>query len=207
MLLGLKKVRKANGKTQAQVAEDLGVELPTYRTWEQCRNSPQGGTANQLADYFDVTTDELFGRTPLPPNAFRAVAGRVATAPLYGKIAAGQAIEMNEACERLQLPPEVADEYPNGFFLEVTGDSMNSIILDGGYALIDPSKTIHNGDIVAVNINGYDATLKRYSKTGGKIILLPDSSEPSHEPITVEDENARVLGKMVWMTYPARFRY
>ena len=35
MNLMLKKMRESTGLTQQQVADDLGLEVATYRTWEQ----------------------------------------------------------------------------------------------------------------------------------------------------------------------------
>jgi|GEM_PF-487492 len=97
---------------------------------------------------------------------------------------------MNEVIEDVDMLADVRERYPNGFFLEVAGDSMNHIILDGGCASLDPDKAPRNGDVVAVNVNGYDATLKRYSKSGGKVTLLPDSINLEHEPLVPESEYA-----------------
>ena len=207
MLAGLKNVRKKSEKSQYVVAEELGIPLGTYRSYEQMRNSPTGATLGKLADYFGVTTDEIIGRTQLPPNAIPAGAGGTATAPLYGRIAAGEALEMIEDYESVQLPDFVRERYPNGFFLEVTGDSMDLVISDGAYAYIDPDATYRDGDVVAVNINGCDATLKRYSKSASGVTLLPSSTNPEHEPQPIKSEKARILGKMVWMMTPIDFRF
>ena len=205
--VNLKQIRKAAGKTQQQTADDLDVPIDTYRGWEQLRHYPSPDMAIAIADYFDTQVDNLLGRTPLPPNAIPAGAGSTATAPLYGRIAAGEALEMIEDYESVQLPNFVRERYPNGFFLEVTGDSMDLVISDGAYAYIDPDATYRDGDVVAVNINGYDATLKRYSKSASGVTLLPSSTNPEHEPQPIKSEKARILGKMVWMMTPIDFRF
>jgi len=194
--------------TQLDAAEKLEVPFPTYRAWEQGINAPRSGDLIRIAEFFGVTVDALLGRgDPLPPNAFPARLAGSSTAPLYGVIAAGSPVEMNKILEDVDVLDSIGEEHINGFFLEVSGDSMDKVILHGGYAFLDPDKQPRNGDVVAVNVDGYDATLKRYNKTGDRVVLLPDSTNTEHQPIMVEDERARILGTMVWMTYPAGFRY
>ena len=200
-------IRKKKGVTQQAAADAVDVPLSTYRAWEYGINKPKSDNLLRLADYFDVSTDDILGRTQLPPNAIPAGAGSTATAPLYGRIAAGEALEMIEDYESVQLPNFVRERYPNGFFLEVTGDSMDLVISDGAYAYIDPDATYRDGDVVAVNINGYDATLKRYSKSASGVTLLPSSTNPEHESQPIKSEKARILGKMVWMMTPIDFRF
>jgi len=64
MLERLKEIRKNCGYSQIEAAKLLNVPLGTYRTWEQCRNIPNGEGLSNLADFFGCTVDELLGRTP-----------------------------------------------------------------------------------------------------------------------------------------------
>lgn len=57
----LKKIRNNLGKKQEDVARDLGVSLSTYRSWEQGRRSMTMDTLMKLADYYEVTTDDILG--------------------------------------------------------------------------------------------------------------------------------------------------
>ncbi|OAD64143.1 hypothetical protein A7K95_06405 [Pediococcus parvulus] len=61
----LKEVRKQHQYTQKNVAEALFVSRKTVSSWETGRNLPDIETVNRLAEYFDVTTDELLGRNKL----------------------------------------------------------------------------------------------------------------------------------------------
>lgn len=61
MNFNLKRVREKSGKTQEEVANDLGVSLSTYRSWEQNKRGLNGKKLTMLADYFAVTTDEIIG--------------------------------------------------------------------------------------------------------------------------------------------------
>ena len=57
----IKALRVAAKKTQTQVARDLGVKLDRYRSWEQGKRNPTGAMGIQIAEYFGVTTDTVFG--------------------------------------------------------------------------------------------------------------------------------------------------
>ena len=84
------------------------------------------------------------------------------------------------------------------FILRVKGNSMNlsspETILDGDYVLLRKQRTADNGEIVAAEITSPDAkddraTLKRYKLKDGKILLVPESSDPSFsDPIYVDKE-------------------
>ena len=65
----LKRVREAAGKTQEEVANDLGVPLGTYRNWEQGGRSLNGKKLIMLASYFHVSTDTILGTKFAEPIA------------------------------------------------------------------------------------------------------------------------------------------
>ena len=57
----MKAIREKSGKTQQEVADDLGVSVSTYRSWEQGKRDINGKKLMMLADYFEVTTDDIIG--------------------------------------------------------------------------------------------------------------------------------------------------
>lgn len=60
----LKEIRKKRGKTQAETAEYIGFKsLRGYQLYEEGKNEPGLERLIALADFFDVTTDYLLGRT------------------------------------------------------------------------------------------------------------------------------------------------
>lgn len=68
--------------------------------------------------------------------------------------------------------------------LKVTGDSMNRAgIEDGDYVVLRRQDTAANGDIIAAEIRGIDelASLKRFQRRDGNVILKPESTNPKHE--------------------------
>lgn len=57
----IKALREMAHKTQEQVADDLGIKVSRYRSWEQGKRSPTGAMGIKLAEYFHVSTDTVFG--------------------------------------------------------------------------------------------------------------------------------------------------
>lgn len=57
----IKVLRKLANKTQQEVANDLGIKVERYRSWEQGKRSPTGQSCIMLAEYFNVTTDTILG--------------------------------------------------------------------------------------------------------------------------------------------------
>ena len=58
----LKTLRKAKKIPQKKIAEHLGVALRTYQSYEYGEREPNIMGLKMIADYFDVTLDELLGR-------------------------------------------------------------------------------------------------------------------------------------------------
>lgn len=54
------------GVTPTKVARDLGLRQSTVSMWKKQGTTPKYDTVNKLADYFGVTTDDLYDIKPLP---------------------------------------------------------------------------------------------------------------------------------------------
>lgn len=123
--------------------------------------------------------------------------------PIYGVIKAG---EPSWAEQNIigHIPFDTSlDNYSEAeeyFYLKVDGESMNQVIKNGDFALIQRQSTAENGDIIVALVNGYDATLKRFKRINEQFVSLePMSSDPSFESITVDlkTTNFQILGKFV----------
>ena len=75
---------------------------------------------------------------------------------------------------------------------------MNKVVKNGAFALIHKQDTVENGEIAVVLVNGFDATIKKFTKQGDLIILEPQSDDASFET-QVYDKNTpiKILGKYV----------
>ena len=128
--------------------------------------------------------------------------------PLYGAIAAGTPIEMTPVENTQPIPAKVHELHPNAFLLKVEGNSMDRVLPNGSYALIDPCKTVErDGAPYAVCVNGYDATIKRVRKLNNGFQLVPDSTDPTYETKTYNynepgTQTITVIGRVVYYVLP-----
>ena len=152
--------------------------------------------------------DHHFGQHEIPSNKQTSY---VAYKELKGAIAAGVPLEMFEVPDSVQVPVDVDRAFPNAYFLVVRGDSMNKIISEGMYVLIDPCEELNNGEIGVIRVNGTEATLKRFYKMGDCIMLQPESANPEHKIQTYtseeEIESISILGKLVWAMTPIGMKF
>ncbi len=62
----LKKLRLQNGVTQKAIAEGIGVTSVSVQRFEYGTARPKLDTVIKLADFFNVSTDYLLGRSDNP---------------------------------------------------------------------------------------------------------------------------------------------
>ena len=121
--------------------------------------------------------------------------------PVYGKISAGIPNWAEECLEGyLPIDPNLfgilnPDEC---FFLKVNGESMNKEIKNGAYALIRKQDIVEDGEIAAVLVNGFEATLKKFTRQGDFVILEPMSTDDNFKT-QIYDKNTqiKILGKYI----------
>lgn len=62
----LKQLRRSAGLTQSEFAKKIDVARTTYAMYEQGNREPDYATLQKIADYFEVSTDYLLGRSSHP---------------------------------------------------------------------------------------------------------------------------------------------
>lgn len=62
----LKMLRTQHRKTQQDMADVLGISRQGYAKYENNLGEPDNSTLSKLADYFNVSTDYLLGRSDSP---------------------------------------------------------------------------------------------------------------------------------------------
>lgn len=103
--------------------------------------------------------------------------------PLMGFIAAGKPLEPHtDPNATFQISASLMTGKKIAYVLQVKGNSMiEDGILDGDYVVIERAQEASNGDIVVAIVDDNLATLKRYYKENGKVVLKPANAEM--EPI------------------------
>ncbi len=131
------------------------------------------------------------------PNSGAAMERRpVRHVPLVGDVAAGTDVLAQENVEEIYpLPSDLTGE-GELFMLRVRGQSMiDAGILDGDFIVARAQTTADAHDIVVAGIPGEEATVKTFSRSGNKVVLLP--SNPDYEPIELDPEDVAIFGKVV----------
>jgi len=116
--------------------------------------------------------------------------------PLVGDVAAGTDVLAQENVEELYpLPVEFTGE-GTVFMLRVRGDSMVDVgIFDGDYVVVQKDAEPRRGDIVVAAIPGEEATVKTYTRKGGKVVLMPANA--AYQPIEIDGAEFRPYGRVV----------
>lgn len=122
---------------------------------------------------------------------------RIHDVPIYGQIPAGMSALTEQDIEgHVSLDTRSANvsKSHGTFALRVRGDSMiGAHILDGDVVILEQSKEVHNGDIVAALIDS-ETTLKRYVVDHGRPYL---KAENSRYPNLIPARELKIQGVMV----------
>lgn len=96
-----------------------------------------------------------------------------------------------------------AKDYSKLFALKIQGDSMDkreisgTLLANNNFAIVEQTSTAHDGDVVLTIIENY-ATIKTFKRTKDKIILYPESSNPNHMPIYLDEKaDFFIQGKVI----------
>lgn len=65
-----KDLREKRGKSQQEIAEDLGVTDGSVSNWETGQRNPNVKRLQQIADYFNVSPSYLMGEEPLMDDSY-----------------------------------------------------------------------------------------------------------------------------------------
>ena len=194
-------LRKRKGLSQQELANTLKISRSAIGMYETGKREPDLETLEVFADFYNVDMNTLTGKSPvkeqtnkLPDNAIPVDFSHLKRIPILGRIAAGTPIY---AEENTFTDLNGGAEY---FALRVRGDSMNAVrIYDGDLVIVRKQNIVENGEIAAVLIDDQDATLKRFSRTGDIVTLMPQSTNPVHQPFVfdLKKTNVKILGLVV----------
>jgi repressor LexA len=178
-------LRKAAGLTLAQLAErmDPPADIGGLQKIET-------GLRNLTLDWMQRIAAAL----GVPPESLISSGPRANWVPLIGSIAAGS---WREALAHPMGEVPVANAPPGAFALLAEGDSMDLVVPDGGYVVVDPgARDLVDGKIYAMQRED-DATLKRFALDPPR--LEPCSTNPQHRPIILGHEPVTVIGRVIWV--------
>ena len=189
--LGLKSKSGVHRLINALVERGYLERLPHRARALEVRKLPEGTkvAANDTTAAARVT------------RAIQSVASEAAAMfqmiPLHGKIAAGTPIEaIRDETTTIEVPPALLGRNGEHYALTIQGDSMiKAGINDGDTVVIRRADSANNGDIVVALVDGEEATLKRFRRSGSKIILEPEND--AYEPRVLDPDRVQVQGHLV----------
>lgn len=200
-------LRTEYGFNQEQIAQKLNVSKSSIAMWETGNRKPTPEKYEEIADFFNVDMDYLFGRSTIKRkisydeygNEHKALTSPTVI-PVLGSVPAGIPIEAIQDIvdyEEIDADTAAKGEY---FALKIKGDSMEPRICEGDVVIVRKQDDVESGDIAIVMVNGNDATIKRLLKYQDGIRLMP--SNPSYDPIyftnqEIENKPVRIIGKVV----------
>ena len=124
--------------------------------------------------------------------------------PVIGTITAGETFPLfddnrweYDDMNMLELPDSFSYLEEKLYALNVSGTSMiDALIGDGDTVIMEKTKSVKNGDMVAANvISENETTLKRIYKEGETIRLQPEN--PLMKALTYPSKNISILGRVV----------
>jgi repressor LexA len=171
-------IARALGFKSANAAEDHLKALARKGAIELTANASRG---------IRLLAGDSPAAAPQATNALQAGLSQLLL-PLVGRVAAGSPVLAAEHVEReVGVQASLFTQAPD-YLLRVQGSSMRDAgILDGDLLAVKKSADARNGQIVVARL-GDDVTVKRLSRSGSHITLLPENPDFSPIHITAADD-------------------
>lgn len=216
----LMRLLQENNMTRVDLAKILNVSESTVGKWILKKSIPRMGMIEDIAEYFNVKKSDILEykdvKSVVYPdsdegNSLRCVGEESSIYNYFPvSVSAGplENIEAQTDCISISLPNSLLGKYAGKkdiIILKVNGESMNNIIPDGSFIVVDTSRKqvsdINDRDIVVFAENG-SYSLKRYinDKNNQRFLFKPDSTDDTFTPIEVSYEesiNLKLIGRVV----------
>lgn len=189
----IKYYRKKLGLTQEELGNYVGVQKSAIAKYENGRiENLKRSTIEKLSELFGILPSELLGISATS-NVMTN------TTNVIGVVPAGVPLEaIEDIIGEIEYPSRFEDK--EVFALQIKGDSMNKVLPDGSIGLFEKTDVLENGQIGAILVNGYDATVKKFYRLTDSYVLEPLSFNPDYQPIVIKDgtDPVSIVGKLLW---------
>lgn len=176
--------------SQNELARQLNVSSAAVNKWAKGETMPRMGKIDTICSILKIERSDLLEER----NPF----GRLTQCyklPVLGAIAGDTPIEAYQDIDPddwVEVPANMFSKGQKYIALRVEGDSMEPDICDGDIAIIKITHIWQNGAIMAVYVNGYNATLKRIRIAHNGLLTLQPFN-PNHEPQIFTPEEQETL--------------
>jgi len=187
----IKHIRSVSGLKQKEFGEAVGTTQSTVTRWESGAQ-PRPEHLQAIAEFAKLPIEVLLGAEA---PAIEVEAHEVRWVPLIGLAPASSwreaiAMPMGEVAVRASKAGRRA------FGVEIKGDSMDKLLAEGGWAVVDPDQThLYDEKVYLVANQDHDVTIKRYKSNPAR--LEPMSNNTDHEPMMIAPGQINVIGRIV----------
>lgn len=181
----IRALREAAGWSRKALAEMIGTTPNQLVKLENGDRRLSDHWADRLARPLGIQAYELMMPEDVPVH-MRMI-------PLIGEVSCGNWKEAVETTGR-RVPSLFGGK--NSFALEPTGDSMDKLIPQGGFVVVDPDQLgLESGKAYVIMNPDGEATAKLYRDHPPR--LEPCSTNEEHQPVLVGEQHFRVIGRIV----------
>jgi len=140
---------------------------------------------------------DKFNRLRVSPEPEHAITTDTVDIPVIGSACCGTPDWAEQNIENyVKVSTRLAPRDRKHFFLRAKGDSMNEAGIESSdLVLVRVQESANEGDRVVALIDD-EATIKEFRRRGDVVVLMPRSTNPSHQPILVSDQ-LRIQGVVV----------
>ncbi len=195
LIQSIKRLMLSNGDmSEAELARCTGIPKTTvYKILSGETTDPRYSTLTQIANFFNVSLDELTGLASLESQR-RKEPGKIIPILKWSDIIKGKSFISSLSANNWENWVNIDIEVHNGYAL-MSRPSMRSRFPKGTIFIIDPNLKPEDGDYVIINYKDSDEIALREISIDGKIIqLLAFDPTSSSEPL---NNSIKILGVLV----------
>ena len=190
----IKLLREEKKIRQDELAKVLSISPSAVGMYERDEREPNDEITLKLAQYFEVSTDYLLGKSDNRNSDIP-----VSKIPILGTVKAGYDwLAEENIVDYITLKeniPNVGEYYA----LRITGDSMLPLLAEGDLVIVHDQDDVESGQTAVVLINGEEATVKKVVKTKDGIELHAMNPYYPVKKFTFEDMQkipVKIIGRV-----------
>lgn len=207
----VKKLRESRGLTQIQLAEKAHVGSGTIGEIESGKRRCTIKTLDKIARALELTTEEknrldnaFMGRKILPISNTRPLTeDDFIEMPVRAKASAGNGYINFEEILYTKLIRR-GSFCQDCYLIEVAGNSMEPLIADGAFVIVDPHQTEYIANKIYVVKIGEETFVKRILIKEEAQVMILKSINPDYDDVYIagkELENVKLLGRAIKFVY------
>lgn len=190
----LRFLRNEKGESLGEIAKYLNVTIQTISNYETEKRDMTPDTILKLAQYFNVSTDYLLGKTNIRDSIVS-----ISKIPILGTVKAGYDWLAEENVVDYITIKERIPNLEEYYALKITGDSMLPLLSEGDLVIVHDQDDVESGQTAVVLINGEEATVKKLIKTNEGIELHSMNPYYPVKKFTYEDMKSipvKIIGRV-----------